>query len=54
VAAKVVVLLGSDEGLRWIEERPALAALVVREDERVLRSAKFASNVWIETKVGRT
>jgi thiamine biosynthesis lipoprotein len=38
VAAKTCFILGSSAGLRWVERRPELAALVVREDGKVLRS----------------
>jgi thiamine biosynthesis lipoprotein len=38
LAAKAVLILGSKKGLAWIERRPPLAALVVREDGRVVAS----------------
>lgn len=46
VAAKVVVLHGAEEGTRWIEQRPALAALVVRDDGRVLMTDRMDSFLW--------
>lgn len=36
VAAKVILILGSRDGLRWLEARPGLAAVVAREDGVVL------------------
>jgi thiamine biosynthesis lipoprotein len=45
VAAKCVLLEGSARGVAWIEARPDLAALVVREDGRLLRS-RFAGFQW--------
>lgn len=41
VAAKVALILGSADGLSWIETRPLLAALLVLEDGRVLRSERL-------------
>jgi thiamine biosynthesis lipoprotein len=46
VAAKVVVLRGVEEGARWVERRPALAALIVREDGRVLMTERMDSFLW--------
>jgi thiamine biosynthesis lipoprotein len=48
IAAKRVLLEGSCAGLEWLEQRPNLAAIVVREDGVVLRSARFAHHVWRE------
>lgn len=41
IAAKVVFLLGSQEGLAWLEKRPGTAGLVVREDGEVLWSSRW-------------
>jgi thiamine biosynthesis lipoprotein len=49
VAAKVVVLRGLEDGLRWIDQRRALAALVVRDDGRVRMTNRFHSLLWIES-----
>ncbi len=46
VAAKRVMLDGCELGLRWIESRPDLAAIVVCEDGRVRRSARFGEHAW--------
>jgi len=46
VAAKVVLILGAFAGLDWIDSRPQLAALVVREGGAVLRSRRFGRHVW--------
>ncbi len=46
IAAKTVVLRGSREGIAWIDARPDLAALVVREDRRVIASARWSRHAW--------
>jgi thiamine biosynthesis lipoprotein len=38
IAAKALLILGSKKGLAWIERRPPLAALIVREDGRTITS----------------
>jgi thiamine biosynthesis lipoprotein len=48
VAAKVAILLGSREGLTWIERRPGLAALIVLEDGGQLESERLAQYLWRE------
>lgn len=48
IAAKRVVLEGSGPGLKWVESQPHLAALVVLDDGRVLRSTRFSNHVWKE------
>ncbi|HMK07966.1 MAG TPA: FAD:protein FMN transferase, partial [Anaerolineales bacterium] len=45
-AAKAVLILGSREGLGWLEGRPALAGLVVLDDERVLTSRRMKPYLW--------
>ncbi len=46
VAAKAAFILGSRDGLAWIDEQPALAALLVGENGRLLRSRQFARYAW--------
>jgi len=46
VAAKRLLLAGTDEGLSWIEAQPALAAMVVRDDGVTRASARFGSLTW--------
>lgn len=46
VAAKVVFLLGSREGLAWLETHPELAGLVVREDGMVLASSRWSMDLF--------
>jgi thiamine biosynthesis lipoprotein len=46
VAAKAALILGSRDGLDWIEARPPLAALVVPESGRVLRSERWREQTW--------
>jgi thiamine biosynthesis lipoprotein len=45
-AAKTVLILGSRDGLDWIEARPSLAALLVLDDRRVLRSSRLEQVRW--------
>jgi thiamine biosynthesis lipoprotein len=42
VGAKVALILGSVEGLAWIEAHPHLAGLLVRADGTVIRSTRLA------------
>jgi thiamine biosynthesis lipoprotein len=46
VAAKVALILGSKDGLDWIDARPELAALVVLEDGTVLKSDRIGAHLW--------
>lgn len=46
MAAKMVVILGSDEGLRWLNARPDLAGLLVTTDGTVIRTATLARCCW--------
>ncbi len=46
VAARVVLILGSNAGLSWLEARSPLAALLVREDGRSIRSKRLHHYVW--------
>jgi thiamine biosynthesis lipoprotein len=48
VAAKTAVILGSDEGLRWMERQPNLAALLVLEDGTRLDSHRLQDHLWRE------
>ncbi|MFQ5407461.1 MAG: FAD:protein FMN transferase [Anaerolineales bacterium] len=46
MAAKVVLILGSQAGLAWLEARPALAGLAVLEDGPVLCSERMQAFFW--------
>jgi thiamine biosynthesis lipoprotein len=46
VAAKTVLILGSQAGLQWLDSRPELAGLLVLEDGTTLRSQKFSEYTW--------
>ena len=48
IAAKTAFILGSQAGLAWIEERPALAAVLVLEDGRGLFSTRMEGYLWKE------
>jgi thiamine biosynthesis lipoprotein len=46
VAAKSALILGSRDGLDWIEARPPLAALLVLERGRIVRSGRWHDHTW--------
>jgi len=46
MAAKVVLILGAQQGLEWLETQPRMAALVVLEDEQKLESKNFEQYLW--------
>jgi FAD:protein FMN transferase len=46
IAAKVMAITGSVEGLAWLEEQPDYAAVIVREDGRAVYSAQMNQYVW--------
>jgi thiamine biosynthesis lipoprotein len=46
MAAKTVLILGSRAGLAWIEARPSLAALLVLEERRIVRSSRLEHFTW--------
>lgn len=48
IAAKVAFLLGSKEGLDWIEKRPEFACLLVLQDGRNIPSTRMPSYFWPE------
>lgn len=45
-AAKAVLILGSQAGLRWLDDRAALAGLVVLEDGSAVPSQKWPGYLW--------
>lgn len=45
-AAKVALILGSDAALAWLDARPSLAGLLVREDGDVLYSRRMGEYLW--------
>ncbi len=45
-AAKVAFILGSHDGMDWIEARPHLAALLILENGMVLPSSRLEQYVW--------
>ena len=45
-AAKVVLILGSTAGMRWLEERPELAGLVIGEDGGLIYSKRLKPYRW--------
>src|SRR5512143_757342 len=46
VAAKAAVILGSEQGLCWLNEHPGYAGLLVLEDGRVLYSERMHQYLW--------
>lgn len=45
-AAKAVLILGSRDGLGWLDARPEFAGLMVMEDGRVIRSRRLSGYLW--------
>jgi FAD:protein FMN transferase len=45
-AAKTVAILGSRDGLTWLESRPSLAGLAVLDDGTIVASLRLSSYVW--------
>ncbi len=46
IAAKVIVLSSSEQGLAWLEEQPDYAAVIVREDGQAVYSALLQKYLW--------
>ncbi len=46
IAAKVLAISGSEQGLAWLEEQPDYAAVIVREDGRAVYSTQMESYLW--------
>src|SRR5512136_424626 len=46
IAAKVIALSGSEQGLAWLEEQPDYAAAIVREDGRAVYSTQLENYLW--------
>jgi thiamine biosynthesis lipoprotein len=45
-AAKTVLILGSLEGLRWLDERPELTGLIFLEDGTTIPSRGWLDQIW--------
>jgi thiamine biosynthesis lipoprotein len=48
IAAKTAFILGSQTGMSWLEEHPALAGILVLEDGRCLYSNRIEDYLWKE------
>lgn len=46
MASKTILILGSEQGLAWIEARPQLAAQIVLESGQILYSRKIQQFLW--------
>ena len=46
IAAKVIAISGSEQGLAWLEEQPGYAAIIVREDGQAAYSAQMENYLW--------
>jgi len=46
-AAKATLILGSKEGLKWIEDRQELTALIVLEDRTTICSSRLVNYLWM-------
>lgn len=58
VAAKVVLILGSQEGLAWLEAKPNHAGLVVLEDGQIVRGPRInpyliSKRMWVQNVPAR-
>jgi hypothetical protein len=42
----VTLILGNNEGLKWLEARPSLAGLLVLENGQVVRSRRLKQYLW--------
>ncbi|WP_322489191.1 FAD:protein FMN transferase [Chloroflexus sp.] len=51
MAAKTVVILGSEAGLLWLADRPQLAALLMRLDGTIIRTPNLARYCWQPTTI---
>jgi thiamine biosynthesis lipoprotein len=47
-AAKTAFILGSQAGMAWLEQRPALAGILVLDDGRCLYSDRMEAYLWKE------
>ncbi len=45
-AAKAALILGSREGLEWLETHPAFAGLLILEDSRMRYSHRLYKYLW--------
>jgi thiamine biosynthesis lipoprotein len=46
IAAKVIAITGSEQGLAWLEVQPDYAAVIVREDGQAVYSAQMKRYLW--------
>jgi thiamine biosynthesis lipoprotein len=46
IATKTVLILGSLDGLRWLDDHPKLAGLLVLEDGAIIPSHHWLEHVW--------
>jgi len=45
-AAKVALILGSRDGLAWLEDQPGLEGMLINQDEQQMMSAGFENYLW--------
>ena len=46
MAAKVVLILGSRDGLAWLEDQPGIEGMLILENGKQLYSRKFRNYLW--------
>ncbi len=46
VAAKVVLIAGSSQGIEWLNQRPEYAGLVILDDGEKIQSHRWMDTVW--------
>ncbi len=51
VAAKAALILGSRDGLEWIQARSELAGLLVLDDGQIIRSRRLDDSTWEPTRI---
>ena len=49
MAAKMVLILGSEAGLSWLEDQPNLAGYIIKMDNSKLISKHLSSYLWSQT-----
>ena len=49
MAAKMVLILGSEAGLSWLEEQPHLAGYIIKMDNSKYTSKHLSSYLWSQT-----
>lgn len=46
MAAKTIFILGSQQGLKWLETQPNMAAILILHNETIIRSQRLKHYLW--------